>query len=114
MGSCIVRIVAQTILVVVNAIVQESGRIIPDEQVEFRALSWQKLQPKLSHFISRLDPVLDPFRWTMRIVNVPGRIVVAELHMKRRPFWQGYRTGVAVIPLPIKIPIPNPKQPLLL
>jgi hypothetical protein len=75
-----------------------------EEREVFFALG-KHLQPELGHFIGGLRSVADAPRRMMRVARVVGRVIEGELHGERGAFWKRERRGVAVIGLPVEVPV---------
>ena len=73
---------------------------------------WHDLHPGIGHLIGGLPAVHDAPGGTVRVPSVAGGVVVGIPHSDRRSLRKGDGNGVAILSLPVKIPILYPDERL--
>ena len=111
MGRGIIRIGLQHGDVFIDGVFCELDKKVPGQCFPIRRVAREKLKPQFAHFVRRLQAEFDAFGWLVRVMDVLGRVVVGEVHHQRRALGQKDRFGIAVITLPVEIPVLDQQQP---
>ena len=111
MGRGIVGIGLQHGSVFIDGVFCELEKKIPGHFFPIRRVARQKLKPQFAHFVCCLQAEFDAFEWLVRIMDVVRRVVVGEVHHQRCALGQEDRFGIAVITLPVEIPVLDQQQP---
>src|SRR5688572_29588978 len=94
--GCVARIESNHHLCRSNVEVQLSLSIVPGQDGDIEVVAWKDLKPEFSHLIRRVLPEHHAPRWTVRITNVFGRVVIRILHREYRASREEQPSGVSV------------------
>ena len=98
-------------LVAVDLLAQPLAGEVAADELSTGAGAGQNLDDEVSHLVARLGAVADPLGWVVGVALVGTRVVVGVAHVQRSAPGQGNRFGVAVVVLPVEVPVVDTYAP---
>src|SRR5262245_30924360 len=108
----IVQVAAEKIFVERGGLARVHAQLFSPEDLQVIRVVWQNLKPELAHLVRALRSEDHAAGRLVRIANVFVRVVVSVAHRERGSCRQKKWFPVAVLSLPVEIPMLDKEQPL--